>query len=147
MDIRKTKELCDTPLYRKMSRCAEIDDIRQANAAKRSAVMGKALRLDDCLKDDHGKDRENRLMSDRGRGAADIRKASENELWLDLFNAAYDSLPDSDKVVVDALFQDLRPAAAARIANTNRQHVYRVIDRFSEKLVPAYLAWKMRDRV
>ena len=142
MDIRKTKELCDTPLYRKMSRCAEIDDIRQANAAKRSAVMGKALRLDDCLKDDHGKDRENRLMSDRGRGAADIRKAGENELWLDLFNAAYDSLSDSDRVVVDALFQDLRPAAAARIANTNRQRVYRIMAKFRELLLPAHRAWK-----
>ena len=147
MKRRKNDETCHGALARVMNRRAESDDIRQANAKKRAAFTGKALRLDDCLKDDHGKDRENRLMSDRGRGAAEIRRAGENELWLDLFNAAYDSLSDSDRVVVDALFQDLRPAAAARIANTNRQRVYRVIDRFSEKLVPAYLAWTMRDRV
>lgn len=147
MKRRKNDETCHGALARVMNRRAEIDDIRQANAKKRAAFTGKALRFDDCLKDDHGKDRENRLMSDRGRGAAEIRRAGENELWLDLFNAVYDGLPDADKKIVDALFQDMRPAVAARIAETNRQHVYRVIRRFGEKLVPAYLAWKMRDRV
>lgn len=147
MKNRKGQELRNSPLYKAMSRRVEIDDIRQANAAKRRLVMGKALRLDDCLKDDHGKDRENRLVSDRGRGAEEIRRAGENEPWMDLFNEAYDALSDSDKKVVDALFEDMRPAVAARVANTNRQHVYRVIGRFKEKLVPAYLAWRMRDRV
>ena len=147
MKNRKGQELRNSPLYKAMSRRAEIDDIRQANTAKRRLVMGKALRLDDCLKDDHGKDRENRLLSDRGRGAAEIRRAGENELWHDLFDAAYDSLSDADRKVVDALFEDMRPAVAARIAGTNRQHVYRMIARFRGKLVPAYLAWKMRDRV
>lgn len=147
MNRRRKGGNCNGGLAYVMSRRAEIDDIRQANAKKRAAFTGKALRLDDCLKDDHGKDRENRLMSDRGKGAAEIRKGGESELWLDLFNAAYDALPESDKKVVDALFQDMRPAAAARIASTNRQQVYRVIERFRKSLVPAYLAWKMRDRV
>ena len=146
MNNRKNEELRDTPLYKAMKRYAEIDDIRQANASKRAAFTGKAARLDDCLKDDHGKNRENGHLSDRGKGAADVRKAGEDELWLNLFNAAYDALPDADKKVVDALFQDMRPAAAARIAETNRQHVYRVIGRFRKKLIPAYLAWKLRDR-
>ena len=147
MNSRKNDETCYGALARVMNRRAEIDDIRQANAKKRAAFTGKALRLDDCLKDDHGKDRENRLMSDCGRGAAEIRRAGEKELWLDLFDAAYDGLSDGDRKVVDALFQDTRPTVAARIAETNRQHVYRVIWRFSEMLVPSYLAWKMRDRI
>ena len=128
-----------------MSRRAEIDDIRRANAKKRAAFTGKALRLDDCLKDDHGRDRENRLMSDRGKGAEAIRRAGENPVWYDLFNAAYDELPDNDRAVIDALFQDMRPAQAARIAGVSRQTVYRALGRFREKLIPAYRAWQKRD--
>jgi capsular polysaccharide biosynthesis protein len=71
----------------------------------------------------------------------------EGPLWVALFDLAYEVQSEKDKKVIDALFQDMRPAVAARIANTNRQHVYRVIDRFRRDLVAAHVAWKMRDRV
>ena len=147
MNICKHDELRDTPLYRVMKRNAEVDDIRKANAAKRAAFTGKAARLDDCLKDERGKEREIAAFSDRGRGAEDIRSAMEGPLWVALFDLAYEVQSEKDKKVIDALFQDMRPAVAARIANTNRQHVYRVIDRFRRDLVAAHVAWKMRDRV
>lgn len=145
MNRRRNEENCYGGLAYVMSRRAEIDDIRQANAKKRAAFAGKALRLDDYLKDDHGRDRENRLMSDRGKGAEEIRRAGENPVWYDLFNKAYDELPDNDKAVIDALFHDMRPAQAARIACVSRQTVYRALRRFREKLIPAYCAWQKRN--
>ena len=84
------------------------------------------------------------LLSDRGRGAAVIRSLGKEPLWLRLFNRAYDALDAQDKEIVDALFVDMRPAVAARIANTNRQRVYRVIARFRELLIPAFREWKSR---
>lgn len=145
MNRRRNGDNCYGGLAYVMSRRAEIDDIRKANARKRAAFTGKALRLDDCLKDDHGRDRENRLMSDRGKGAEEIRRAGENPVWHDLFNKAYDELPDNDRAVIDALFQDMRPAQAARIAGVSRQTVYRALRRFRERLIPAYRAWQQRD--
>lgn len=134
-------------LYETMRRRAECYDIRQAKAKKRAVFAGGAIRLDDCLKDERGNERENAALSDRGRGAEDIRSTNEGLLWVSLFDLAYEVQTEDDKKVIDALFQDMRPAVAARIANTNRQHVYRVIDRFRRDLVAAHLAWKMRDRV
>lgn len=126
-----------------MNRRAEIDDIRQANAKKRIAFLGKAMRLDDCLTDERGKERENAAFSDRGREAARIRSASELPLWRELFDLAYQAQRESDKKIIDALFSDVRPAFAARIAGTNRQCVYRVIKRFRRDLSAAYIARRL----
>lgn len=145
MKNREKKELCDTPLYRTMRRRAEVDDIRQANARKRSAFIGKAIRLDDAVKDERGKERENGAFSDQGCGAKRIRSAKEEPLWVTLFYLAYDAQTEKDKKVIDALLVDKRPQVAARIAGTNRQNVYRVIWRFRDDLVAAYLAWQLRD--
>ena len=144
MKSRNDTNLRNTRLYKAMKHRAEVDDIRQANAKKRVKVTGGAIRLDDCLTDEKGKERENTALSDRGREAEKIRRANEDETWLKLFNSAYDALSDGDKTVIDALFQDMRPSEAARIAGVSRQTVYRALYRFRELLIPAYLAWQLR---
>ena len=55
-------------LARRMEKNAEADDYRQANAKKRRAFMGAAVRLDDCLLNDNGDERESALLSDKRRG-------------------------------------------------------------------------------
>ena len=47
-------------------------------------------------------------------------------------------------LVAPALMQDLRPQNAARLAMTNRQRVYRLIDKLSIALKPAHQMWKRR---
>lgn len=129
-------------LLNKMRFDADQYDQRQAFAKKRAAFWGKAIRHDDCREDEDGHPMENTALSDRGQGAAKIRTFGKDPLWLRLFNRAYDALDEQDKEIVDALFVDMRPAAAARIADTNRQRVYRVIARFREMLAPAYKAYR-----
>ena len=138
------KVVNDNPdaLLNKMRLDAEKNDERQAFAKKRADFCGKAIRHDDCREDEDGHPMENTALSDRGRGAAVIRSLGKEPLWLRLFNRAYDALDAQDKEIVDALFVDMRPAVAARIANTNRQRVYRVIARFRELLIPAFREWK-----
>lgn len=121
---------------------ADKYDQRQANAKKRAAFMGKAIRYDDCREDEDGHQMENAALSDCGRGAAVIYAFGELPLWRRRFDRAYDALDDKEKVVIDALFSDMRPAVAARIANTNRQRVYRIMAKFRELLLPAHRAWK-----
>ena len=143
--IAKTgKVVNDNPdaLLNKMRLDAEKYDRRQALAKKRAAFWGKAIRYDDCREDEDGHPIENAVLSDRGRGAAIIRSFGEDPLWLRLFNRAYNALDEQDKEIVDALFVDTRPAVAARIANTNRQRVYRVIARFRKMLIPAFRAYQ-----
>ena len=138
------KVVNDNPdaLLNKMRLDADKNDQRQAFAKKRADFWGKAIRHDECREDEDGHPMENTALSDRGRGAEIIRSHGRDPLWLRLFNRAYDALDDQDKEIVDALFVDMRPAVAARIANTNRQRVYRVIARFREQLIPAFRAYR-----
>jgi hypothetical protein len=135
-------------LARRLERNAEIDDIRQANSKKRRAFMGGALRIDDCLYDDNGNEKESSLLSDGGRGAAVIRKMREEVYedlsWLVEFRRVVASLNEIDQRIVAALMQDLRPQNVARLAMTNRQRVYRLIDKLSVALKPAHQMWKRR---
>ena len=135
-------------LARRLERSAEIDDIRQANAKKRRAFMGGALRIDDCLYDDNGNEKESSLLSDGGRGAAMIRqlheKTHEDLSWLVEFRRVVASLNEIDQRIVIALMKDLRPQKAARLAMTNRQRVYRLLDKLRVALELAYQMWQKR---
>lgn len=135
-------------LARRLERNAEIDDIRQANAKKRRAFMGGALRIDDCLYDDNGNEKESSLLSDGGRGAAMIRqlheKTHEDLSWLVEFRRVVASLNEIDQRIVIALMKDLRPQKAARLAMTNRQRVYCLLDKLRVALELAYQMWQKR---
>lgn len=138
-------------LAKEMVRRAEVDDFRQANAKKRRAFMAGALRIDDVLKNDNGKDCESALLSDDGRGAAAIRGAAdggreggESAAWLAEFRRTVATLGEVEQRVVAALMRDARPQVAARIAGTNRQRVYRTIAKLRTALKPAHEMWKAR---
>ena len=138
-------------LAKEMVRRAEVDDFRQANAKKRRAFMAGALRIDDVLKNDNGKDCESALLSDDGRGAAAIRGAAdggreggESAAWLAEFRRAVATLGEVEQRIVAALMRDARPQVAARIAGTNRQRVYRTIAKLRTALKPAHEMWKAR---
>ena len=136
-------------LARRMERNAEADDYRQANAKKRRPFMAGALRIEDVLKNDNGKDCESSLLSDGGRGAAAIRSALDGEgvesaAWLVEFRRAVATLCEVEQRVVAALMRDARPQVAARIAGTNRQRVYRTMAKLRSKLKPAHEMWKAR---
>lgn len=133
-----------------LERNAEANDYRQANAKKRRAFMAGALRIEDVLKNDNGKDCESSLLSDGGRGAAAIRAAvdeavrGESAAWLVEFRRTVATLGEVEQRVVAALMRDARPQVAARIAGTNRQRVYRTIAKLREILAPAHELWKQR---
>lgn len=136
-------------LARKMERNAEADDFRQANCKKRRAFMGGAMRLDDCLLDENGDERESALLSDGGRGAEAIRSALDGErgesaAWHCEFRRAVATLGEVERRIVAALMRDARPQVAARLAATNRQRVYRTIAKLREVLAPAHELWKVR---
>lgn len=136
-------------LARRMERNAEADDYRQANAQKRRAFVGAAMRFDDCLQDENGKERESALLSDGGRGAEAIRSALDGErgesaAWLCEFRRAVATLGEVEQRIVAALMKDARPQIAARLAATNRQRVYRTIAKLREVLGPAHELWKLR---
>lgn len=138
-------------LARRMERNAEADDFRQAHCKKRRAFMGGAMRLDDCLLDDNGDEKESSLLSDCGRGAAAIRAALDEAMrgnsaqpWLIEFRRAVARLGEVEQRVVAALMEDYRPQIAARKAATNRQRVYRTIARLREVLAPAHELWRER---
>lgn len=135
-------------LARKLERAAEVDDIRQANAKKRRAFMGGAVRLDDCLYTENGKEMESSLLSDRGCGAAAIRNMGEEVYedlsWLVEFRRVVASLNENDQRIVSALMKDLRPQHAARLAGTYRVRVYRLMERLRELLAPAHQMWQRR---
>jgi hypothetical protein len=137
-------------LARKMERNAEADDFRQAHCKKRLAFTGAAIRLDDCLLDENGDERESSLLSDGGRGAEAIRSALDGErgesaAWLCEFRRAVATLGEVEQRVVAALMKDAHPQIAARLAATNRQRVYRTIAKLREVLAKAYEIWKARQ--
>lgn len=136
-------------LAKEMERRAEIDDFRQANAKKRRAFMAGALRIEDVLTNDNGKDGESSLLSDGGRGAEAIRSALDGErgesaAWLVEFRRAVATLGEVEQRVVAALMRDARPQVAARLAATNRQRVYRTITKLRELLAHAHYLWEHR---
>ena len=135
-------------LARKMDRNAEADDFRQANCKKRRAFMGGAMRLDDCLLNENGDERESSLLSDKGRGVEAMLDAlagegGESAAWLCEFRRAVATLGEVEQRVVAALMRDARPQVAARLAATNRQRVYRTIAKLRTVLVPAHELWKL----
>ena len=136
-------------LARRMEKNAEADDYRQANARKRRAFMAGALRIEDVLTNDNGKDGESSLLSDGGRGAEAIRSAldrkrGESAAWLVEFRRAVATLGEVERRIVAALMRDARPQVAARLAATNRQRVYRTIAKLREVLAPAHELWQRR---
>ena len=136
-------------LARKMDRNADTDDYRQANCKKRRAFMGGAMRLDDCLLNENGDEKESSLLSDKGRGVEAMLDAldgerGESSAWLDEFRRAVATLGEVEQRVVAALMEDYRPQIAARKAATNRQRVYRTIAKLREMLEPAHALWRMR---
>ena len=135
-------------LARQMERNAEADDFRQANAKKRRAFMGAAVRLDDCLLNDNGDERESELLSDKGRGVETMLSAIDGErgksaAWKREFRRAVATLGEVEQRIVAALMEDYRPQIAARKAATNRQRVYRTIAKLRVVLAPAHELWKL----
>ncbi len=136
-------------LARKMERAAEVDYIRWANAKKRRAWTAGALRLDDCLFDENGDERENSLLSDNGRGAELIRRCGEpapkaNNAWRKEFRRVFSTLNAVEQGIVLALSKDSRPQVAARMAWTNRMRVYRTIAKLRKLLATAHSLWLRR---
>ena len=138
-------------LARRMELNAEADDYRQAHCKKRLPFMGGAIRLDDCLLDENGDERESSLLSDGGRGAAAIRAALDEAVrgdsaasWLIEFRRAVATLGEVEQRVVAALMEDYRPQIAARKAATNRQRVYRTLAKLREVLAEAHALWRVR---
>ena len=136
-------------LARRMEKNAEADDYRQANAKKRRAFMGGAMRLDDCLLDDNGDEKESSLLSDGGRGVEAMLNALDGErgesaAWKREFRRAVATLGEVEQRIVAALMEDYRPQIAARKAATNRQRVYRTIAKLREVLAPAHELWQRR---
>lgn len=136
-------------LARRMEKNAEADDYRQANARKRRAFMGGAMRLDDCLLNENGDEKESSLLSDKGRGVEAMLDALDGErgesaAWLCEFRRAVATLGEVEQRVVAALMRDARPQVAARLAATNRQRVYRTIAKLREVLAPAHELWQRR---
>ena len=137
------------PLARKMEHAAEVDYIRWANAKKRRAWTAGAVRLDDCLFDENGDERENSLLSDCGKGAEAIRRCGEpdpadNTAWLGEFYATVATLDSTEQNVVAALLKDMRPQVAARMAGTNRMRVYRTMEKLRKLLATAHSLWLRR---
>ena len=135
-------------LARRMDKNADTDDYRQANCKKRRAFMGEAMRLDDCPLDENGKERESALLSDSGRGVEAMLDALDGEggesaAWLVEFRRAVATLGEVEQRVVSALMEDYRPQIAARKAATNRQRVYRTIEKLRTALAPAHELWKL----
>ena len=136
-------------LARRMERNAEIDDLRWANAAKRRAWTGGAARLDDTLKSENGRDKDDAYLSDNGRGVEAMVVAIDGEgggtaAWLVEFHRAVATLGEVEQRIVAALMRDVRPQIAARLAATNRQRVYRTIAKLRVVLAPAHELWNHR---
>lgn len=129
-------------LAKTLKRRAEIAEYRFGEAKCRKAFCNGAIRYDNPLKDEYGDDQEDRSLSDRGKGAAFVRALGDDPAWLAEFNRVMSSLEGTEAKVVDALFQDLRPAAAARIAGVSRPTVYKVLASVRSKLARAYSLWQ-----
>lgn len=131
--------------YKMLKHHAEVDDLRQANAAKRRAMWDGAIRYDNPLQDENGDDKEDRSLSDRGKGAEIIYMPDRQPEWFDEMVGVLDKLEGVERDVVNALFVDLRPQVAARIAGVNRQRIYRVMAKLREKLARAHELWLVRN--
>ena len=126
---------------------AHVDDIRWANAKKRRAFWGGAIRLDDALRDDNGDEKENACLGDGGCGAALIRLAGEGTPepdWPDVLAKCLGGIAAGSRLQAFylALLQDLRPAVAARLAGVSRMQAYRYLAQLRELLAPAHEAWR-----
>ena len=135
-------------LARRMDRNADTDDYRQANCKKRRAFMGGAMRLDDCLLHENDDEKESSLLSDKGCGVEAMLDALDGEggesaAWLVEFRRAVATLGEVEQRVVAALMEDYRPQIATRKAATNRQRVYRTIEKLRTALTPAHELWKL----
>ena len=136
-----------TGLAKALDHRAHVDDIRWANAKKRRAFWGGAIRLDDALRDDNGDEKENACLGDGGRAAALIRLAGEvtpGPDWPDVLAACLKGIAAGSRLQAFylALLQDLRPAVAARLAGVSRMQAYRYLAQLRELLAPAYEAWR-----
>ena len=126
---------------------AHVDDIRWANAAKRRAFWGGAIRLDDALKDDNGDQRESACLGDGGCAAALIRLAGEEAPepdWPSVLSDCLKGIAAGSRLQAFyfALLQDLRPAVAARLVGISRMQAYRYLAQLRELLAPAHEAWR-----
>lgn len=149
------KKLQDNRVYtldalaKTMEKRAEADDFRWAHAKKRLRFWGYALSLEDCLLDENDDEQENKLFSDKGKGAELIQCCGEsapkaNTAWLREFHRVFSSLNNIEKGIVVALAKDYRPQIAARIAGTNRMRVYRTIEKLRKLLATAHSLWLRR---
>jgi len=134
-------------LARRMERNAEIDDLRWANAAKRRAWTGGAARLDDTLKSENGRDKDDAYLSDNGRSVEAMVVTIDGErggtaAWLIEFRRVVASLDETERRIVATLSEDFRPQAAARLAATYRQKVYRTLAKLRTELATAHTLWK-----
>ncbi|MGN0847225.1 MAG: hypothetical protein ACI4RA_07565 [Kiritimatiellia bacterium] len=107
---------------------AKVYDLRQSYAKKRAPFWANAVRLDDCLETEDGSITENALLSDNGICAQKIRTMGEMEPWQVEFGRVMATLTPTERRVVEALDQDTRPTAVARITGINRRQVYRVLN-------------------
>lgn len=124
---------------------AEVNDYRQANSSRTRKFWDGAIRYDAPLLDEDGDPQEDRSLSDRGKGAARIYSLGLEPAWLTEFNRVVDSLDGTELKVVVALFRDMRPARAARLAGVGRRTVYRVMDSLRVKLGEAYRLWQNEE--
>lgn len=146
--------------YKMLRHRADVDEHRFENAAKRRAFNAGAIRYDKPFVDDEGNPMEDRSLSDCGKGAAALYSELDRggyaecvilpdgrqvpvvvPKWQLEFGRIVDSLDSKDRAVVAALFADMRPAVAARIAGVNRRRVYRVMDTLKAKLVHVHEMW------
>lgn len=139
MNEKTETTLTNAQAYKLVSRRWEINDHRFASAQKRRATLTGAIRYDEPFVGDDGEDmREDRSLSDCGKGADYVRTLGMKPAWLSEMERVLDTLDEDERRVVDALFVDLRPAKAARIAGVSRSRVYRVMAALRDKLAPAY---------
>ena len=129
-------------VYRMLKHRAEVRDFRQANADKRRPFWNGAYRYDAPLKDERGKEQEDRTLSDKNKGAEVIYRLGQDPAWKVEMVRVLDGLDKVEQRIVDALFEDPRPACAARIAGTNRQRIYRVMAKLKTKLAQAHALLK-----
>ncbi len=146
--------------YKMLRHRADVDEHRFENAAKRRAFNVGAIRYDKPFIDDEGNPMEDRSLSDCGKGAAALYAELDcgdcvgyatlpdgcqvsvvMPKWQFEFGRVVDSLNPKDRGIVEALFVDMRPGVAARIAGVNRRRVYRVIDALKAKLVHVHEMW------
>lgn len=139
------KTLDYTRIAKMLKHRAEVNDHRQANSARHRKFWDGAIRYDAPLLDEDGDPQEDHALSDRGKGAATIFTLGGKPAWLREFDRVMDSLEGTELNVVIALFRDMRPARAARLAGVSRRTVYRVMDSLRVKLAEAHRLWRVQS--